>query len=149
MKQASKQDCQLLYDWANNSEVRNNAFNSGVIKWEDHVNWFEHSIKDPNTFIFLGQFNGEDYGQIRFNFENDTYLITYSIALEYRGQGLGSKLINDGLKMLKSIVQKPIRVKALVKTSNIASAKIFKRLGFSSRDDIYENNPVLIFQKNL
>lgn len=130
LKQASKKDCDLLFIWANDIQVRENSFNSEKILYEDHLVWFNNKINCDKCVIFILYFDEIPVGQVRIDIENDSGLISYSIDRNYRGKGLSiamlSKLemeINKSEKSIRKLVGK-------VKFTNIASQKVFENLKY-------------------
>ena len=85
MRRITDDDAQLIFKWANDDDVRNNAINKHKIKWNDHINWFNKKLQFPDTFMFIGFLKHEPVGQIRFDKENDDYVIDYSIAQNSSG----------------------------------------------------------------
>jgi UDP-2,4-diacetamido-2,4,6-trideoxy-beta-L-altropyranose hydrolase len=134
LRRIHKEDCKLLYNWANDPDVRNNAFNTTDISWENHSHWFLNRLNSPNTIIFILERNDTPIGQIRFDREYDYWKIDYSIDKKFRGMGMGSKIIKLGLEKMEG------NIKAWVKLDNIASRKVFDNLGFKV---INEENSVI------
>lgn len=44
LRKVTKDDIMLLYNWANDNEVRKNAFNSNYIDINVHKKWFEDKL---------------------------------------------------------------------------------------------------------
>jgi RimJ/RimL family protein N-acetyltransferase len=81
---------------------------------------------------------------VRFEFENNQWLIDYSIGKSYRGKGFGKLMLKEILNYFKT--SEPII--AYVKIENIASAKIFNSLGFQKNKIVEINkNNYQIFEK--
>ncbi|MHC1681695.1 MAG: GNAT family N-acetyltransferase [Clostridiaceae bacterium] len=130
LRKANLEDCDLIYEYANDKEVRNNSFNSGTISYDTHVNWFKNKLNDKNNLFFILTDGYASYGQIRLDISNNEGLISYSIAKEHRGHGLGKKimlLIEDYIKENKVDINIII---AKVKPNNLASKKVFEALGY-------------------
>ncbi|MBI4644486.1 MAG: UDP-2,4-diacetamido-2,4,6-trideoxy-beta-L-altropyranose hydrolase, partial [Deltaproteobacteria bacterium] len=53
LRAAVKDDCRMLWEWANDPEVRKNSFSSDPIPWEQHVSWFESKLRDPGYLFFI------------------------------------------------------------------------------------------------
>ena len=126
IRKALENDIKLLFNWANDSSVRQNSINTATIEWSDHKKWFSSRIKDKNCKIFILENYCHPIGQIRFENKKDTWEIDYSIDSGFRGKGLGKKLIDMGIKQLPE----GTLIKAIVKEENIASCKVFEKLGF-------------------
>lgn len=137
---ATIKDAELLYEWVNDKEVRQNSFNSDEISWEGHRKWFEKKLEDKNSKIFIFYEEDKPVGQMRLDKINSQWFIDYSIAKEFRGQGYGAKMVNS----IKDTVNESPLI-AEVKSENKASAKTFEKCGFKLIDT-YEQNHGLVFQ---
>ncbi len=129
----TKQDMMLIYEWANDSCVRENSFSSEKINLDDHIRWFNKVIQDEKCLFFIYMHKGYPIGQIRLDINKDTGSISYSIAREYRGQGFGTKMIECMEQLIK---EEKISVKRLigeVKMGNIPSQHVFEKLGYSGK----------------
>ncbi|RMA65987.1 UDP-2,4-diacetamido-2,4,6-trideoxy-beta-L-altropyranose hydrolase [Ulvibacter antarcticus] len=129
LRPANEKDMLLLFDWANDPDVRKNAFNSEKIELENHKKWYSNKIKDANTKILILEKDELPLGQIRFDKTDDNWTIDYSIDAKYRGLGLGGRIIELGIEHLKE------DVKAIVKVDNIGSCKVFENLGFTNTNE--------------
>lgn len=122
------EDIHLLFNWANDPETRENAFTQELIKWEDHVKWFNSRISSDRCRIYILEFNNVPAGQIRFDKnEQEELVISYSVDEKLRGKGLGRKIVELGLKEITGWGN---NIKALVKKNNPASIRVFETLGF-------------------
>lgn len=133
LREADLSDCKLLFKWANDPIVRENALDTNVIHWENHQRWFQAKLLSSYTHILILE-NDQNLGQIRFDKypDEDIWQIDYSIESRFRGLGLGKELIRKGLIFMKQHYPNAIIV-AKVKTVNIPSIKIFAQLGFDSK----------------
>jgi RimJ/RimL family protein N-acetyltransferase len=93
--------------------------------------------------MFIGFLNDEPVGQIRFDKENDDYVIDYSIAKIHRGKGLGTEIVKAGIKILTETIHKPFTVVAQVQEENIASIKVFTALHFTKSETVSKHNSTL------
>lgn len=118
-------DCHLLFNWANDWDVRNNAISKDPILLEDHIKWFEKRINSEQTFIFILENAGIPIGQVRYEYIEEAWIIDYSIDVKYRMKGYGKFLIKNTLDLIE---QYPII--AYVKNDNIGSKKVFEVLNF-------------------
>jgi RimJ/RimL family protein N-acetyltransferase len=141
-------DLDLIFNWANNPEVRKNAFNMDQIKYEDHLLWFKKKLRSKSSYIYILEKTNIPIGQIRFDFEDNTncIIISYSISEEHKKNGYGSKIIELGLHQLKKINMGSDKVFASVKINNIASIKCFEKNNFKKT---FEDNYQLHFELNL
>ena len=136
---AKKSDIEKVFELSNDDLVRANSINQNKILWEDHVNWFNNRIKNTEEPFYIAEtLDGDFVAQIRFNKEEEGFVISVSINKNYRGKGLGSEIIEEASKVLNSY---PII--AYVKTDNIPSQKSFVKAGYvlcgqkDIKDEIY------------
>lgn len=131
-RKATLEDAGLLFSWANDMDVRKNAFAQHEISWEEHIAWFQRKLADTDCQIYIAYKNMTDMsekpiGQLRLDIEGDTAEIDYSVCAEWRGMGYGTWMIERA----QLIADKRIRkFSAKVKKSNPASAKVFEKCGF-------------------
>jgi len=140
LRKATVDDMELLFEWANDKETRQNAFNSHQITYEEHQKWFLRKLESGNTAIYIYCIEDIPIGQVRIDIDNENGLISYSVDAEHRSRGHGSKTV----ELLETIVSKEtLNLKVLiakVKKSNIPSQRVFERLHYliSEKDDYIE-----------
>jgi RimJ/RimL family protein N-acetyltransferase len=93
--------------------------------------------------MFIGLLQDEPVGQVRFDKENEAYIVDYSVVKSHRGKGLGAEIVATGIQILNETIYKPFTIVAWVKEENIASAKVFAKLHFTKTATIPENNSTL------
>lgn len=126
LRPVSITDMKLIFDWSNETEVRNNSFNTNPIPWKEHKIWFANTIKDNNIlfYVLTDTFNN-NIGQIRVKFnENRQGTISFSIDKNYRKRGFGKEILKLTEAKIKDIFQN-FQLIAFVKPSNVASQKSF------------------------
>jgi len=130
LRKATIDDAKLLFDWANDCDVRATALIKKKIEWDEHIHWLTNKLHSNESQIFiLTDKNNENIGVVRFDQNNDAFVISYSIDKLHRGKGMGYLLLQLGIKrILESESQ--CKFVATVQTTNIASIKIFEKLGF-------------------
>lgn len=132
-KTITEKDCKLLYEWANDSLVRENAFDNNKIKYEDHKKWFEKSLKNKNRFIFIVFVESQAIGQVRIDISEGSGLIDYSISSNYRGLGYGTMLLKTLVNRANSLSIPVIELIGRVKVNNIPSQKVFEKSFFDKK----------------
>ena len=128
IRKAEKKDIYLTFDLSNDPVVRENSINSKEILWKDHLDWFGKKINDSN-YIFYVIFDnkGEFIGQIRYEINNSTAVVSISITKNFRGKKLSIPLL---IKTAKKIFKERDNIKeihALIRPNNIPSIKSFQR----------------------
>ena len=137
LRLASVEDRRLLWEWANDPEVRAASFTSDVIPWETHAAWFDNKIAEMElggsrqSQIWIGEDEEEaPAGQIRFDRRSDGgWDVGVSVARAMRGRGLAAEMIAQGVRKLR-LEHPGAVVHAFIRVSNPASQKAFERAGF-------------------
>lgn len=144
-------DIDLLFSWANDKELRKNSFSTNPITYEEHRTWFEKKYwqKDSQVYIFCE--GRQEKGMLRLDFNENEVEISYSIAPGERRKGYGEKLIllaeeeichqfrkiGMGCKANTGDACKTAFIKAQVKKENLASNRIFAKLGYVKHGEVY------------
>ena len=81
---ATAVDCFMLWQWANDSEVRKNSFQSAKIPLVEHELWYASVLANPNILLYIMMEDEIPVGQIRLEKE-EHWQVSYSIAPSYRG----------------------------------------------------------------
>lgn len=128
---ATDNDCDLLFQWANDKDVRLNSFNSKSIDYEEHVKWFKSKIESNDSIIYLFKVYNDKVGLVRLDkIETNTYIINYSIAKEHREKGYATEL----LKLIKGKYEKSLLI-GKVKKENTASIKAFIKAKYLMKEE--------------
>ena len=68
LRPANYKDCEFLWEWVNDPEVRKASFSSETIPWETHKTWFTKKLANPDCYIYIAiDENEKPVGQIRFD----------------------------------------------------------------------------------
>jgi len=130
IRPAGFQDAELLWLWANDPIVRANSFHPEAIPFDGHLKWYKRKVESPETRIWLLELDQVPVAQIRYDHvQGDTAEIGVSVSSEYRGKGLGTRL----LQITSGMACEELNVKCLkgvVFSSNKASARAFTKAGF-------------------
>lgn len=137
LRLAKKSDCEQLFCWANEREVRKASFQTGLIAWETHVEWFRKMMENENIIQFIYERDEEPVGQVRLDIQGDCGVISYSIASEFRGQGMGKRMIAMLEKKVKKDYPALQALRAEVKWENNASKNVFEKMNFKESEIIY------------
>lgn len=140
LRQVTKEDCDLLFQWANDETVRENCFNSNTIPYEEHLDWFNNKLNSDKSYIYICLSEEKAIGQVRVDVENQIGTISYCVAREYRGLGYGTLILGEIIKKIKCeniFINKLI---GKVKDSNIPSCKAFEKAGYfcNNKNDYIE-----------
>lgn len=132
IRRATNEDCKLLWEWANDPEVRAASFNSQYVSWEEHIAWFAKKIIDPKCHLYIiTDENSHPIGQARFEFEKpDSAVVSISMIQDKRSRGFGTQALQLALKHLSNSTE-VIQVIAYVKPDNPRSSRAFEKAGFA------------------
>lgn len=135
---ATLDDMDLLYEWANDEEVRKNSFSTEKILYENHVKWFHRLLERDNCRQYIYYVNDVAVGQVRVTIEGDKAEIGYSICATGRGNGYAKRMLQLLKVQLKQDIPVVKTLTAKVKMENIASQKVFLGLGYEETYRQYE-----------
>lgn len=139
LRSATIDDLNILFEWVNESTVRHNSFNTNIISMDEHKAWLKRVLADMDTKLFILQQNDTPVGQVRLVFNGDTWQISYSISPAYRGQGYGKIILQLAENELIRDNHVGEKLYAEVKKDNIASQRIFKKLGYGEAASQHDN----------
>ena len=130
LRPAAPADTRLVFDWANDPQVRAVSFTAGAIAWPDHERWFQAQLASPGAVLLIAETpDHQPVGIARFVIADGVATISISVAAGFRGSGYGRQLIE---KSSRQILQRAdVRaVHAFVKADNPASARAFLAAGY-------------------
>ncbi len=137
LRPAQREDARLLWNWSNDPTVRQASFSEGAIGWDQHVQWLDDRLSDPDTRLFLVISTGDrPVGQIRFDRDHSEALISFSLEAGARGSGLSSAAIRLGVSGILDVWPDVSEVVALVRVENTPSIRAFRSAGFRLRDEV-------------
>lgn len=149
-RKATLADIKLYFEWANDSVVREQSYNSKMIDFENHKKWFEFKLNDYSCLMLIFQ-NEEklNIGQIRIQKENEKEaLIGISIASEHRGKGYAKDMLKIASDYFFDTNRKML-INAFIKENNLSSKYAFEKAGFEFKNIInYENCRSFHYIKN-
>jgi ribosomal protein S18 acetylase RimI-like enzyme len=134
---ATESDTPRIWEIRNHPLARINSLDQKVIPFGNHVTWFKTKYFDQKqNFCFVMDYESLVIGYCRFDLdENKSYRVSIAIDPNFFGQGFGSLLLNDSLK----IIGKDAKFLAEIKKNNESSIKIFSKCGFVIKFEDVEN----------
>ncbi len=138
LRQANKDDMDLLFEWANEESVRRNSFSMRTISYEEHQRWFTQILAKTDCKQYIYILEGEAIGQVRLQTDGDTAEISYSICSAKRCRGYEKIMLQLLYKQAKEDFPKVKFLIAKVKPDNIASKKVFMDLGYTEQDGVFQ-----------
>jgi len=135
LRLVTPEDKEILLAWANDPVVRFQSINQHEITIEEHNKWIYRHLNDPNTKMWILEYNGIPAGQIRWILNGKEAILDYSISDAFRGRGFGEVILKRGIDEVRKIWA-GISLIAEVKEKNIASIKAITAVGFKERISI-------------
>lgn len=135
IRKAQDSDCAPMHAWRNAEETRRFAFQPDPITFEDHVRWFEQTIRDPNVALLIGDRADRPVGVLRYDFRGEVTKVSVYLVPGMQGQGLGTALLVAGTGWLRSRYPNIRRIIAEIKPDNLTSVGAFANAGFSPGGD--------------
>jgi len=147
LRPANEKDDVLLFEWANDPAVRKWSFiNSRPIELDVHRKWFNKKMDDTDIRIWIMEKQNLPCGQIRVEKSDNRAVLHYSIASDFRGENLGTKMLKLAVK--KSCNEwKGIEILAYTVPKNIASSKSLEKAGFKLKSSGRKGN-CFIYKRN-
>ncbi|WP_299701109.1 UDP-2,4-diacetamido-2,4,6-trideoxy-beta-L-altropyranose hydrolase [uncultured Pontibacter sp.] len=132
LRKATIADLQLLFEWANDPEVRQHSFNPKPISLEEHTKWFQTKLDNPATSIYIAEIDSLPAAQIRFDISDNKATISYLIGADFRGKGLGHTVLQKGVQKLLRERPEVTKIDGLVQQQHKASIRSFEKAGFAN-----------------
>jgi UDP-2,4-diacetamido-2,4,6-trideoxy-beta-L-altropyranose hydrolase len=131
LRRARQDDSRLLWEWANDPEVRKFSFSQDPISWETHLQWFSKNLASPNSLMYIAENgDGTPIGQIRYNIKDQEASVSVSLAKAERGRGSGVVMIICGT--LRCFADSRVKtIHADIKPENEISIGAFGAAGYS------------------
>lgn len=123
LKPIEASDKEILLEWRNHPETWKYFFDAAPVTREDHEKWFNSSLTSDKRKIFICC-NPKPVGMVRFDFTTLGTELSWIVAPESRGQGVGTSMLQV------TLAQFPGTILAKIKKENIASIKIALKAGF-------------------
>ena len=144
LRRAQEEDCLSVWKWANDPVTRKASFRPDPITWDTHQTWFLSKLRNHNCIFYIAVgFNDEPVGQVRFDIEENKSVISVSLCPEFRGYGLGRRLIRKACdEVLRERDMETIH--ALIKKNNVGSLRAFEEAGFRKTQETIHKNQTAI-----
>lgn len=137
LRRVTADDARLLWQWANDPDLRSESLTREPIPWEAHLKWLTSRLASARSRLWVMEAGGQAVGHVRCETAPGSLSATLSfyVAPEYRGRGLGTALLLAAreLTLQELDVQE---VLALASVTNLASCRAFEKAGFSSRETV-------------
>ncbi len=134
LRDATLDDARMLFEWANDPDVRSASFSSDPIAWTEHLTWLEARLGNPNAWTFIARARDEPIGLIRFDrIDAERLRVGVALGKAARGRRLASPLIVTGTRAALAR-SGAASVVADVKVANLRSTSAFEAAGYELSD---------------
>ena len=134
LRPATDSDCELIWQWRNDPEVRSVALDRQLIAWSAHDEWFKAAQADPTHQILIAENTaGRPIGHISFRLHDagGTADLNLTLDQKHRGRGTGVMLIKIAIERIFTTTGVD-KVVAQMRSGNTASEKAFRTAGFKT-----------------
>ena len=110
---ASISHSKAIWEWRNDLVTRSMFRSKDLVTWEDHSNWYQKTLANPNRIMYVGITEQLPIGVVRFDLINnleDSFEISININPLESGKGLGFELLKNALHILKQVRLVPKRL---------------------------------------
>jgi RimJ/RimL family protein N-acetyltransferase len=144
LRQATKNDIYITFDWASNKLVRKHSIQKGKIGFEEHKNWFLNKLNSNACVYFIAELENHPIGSIRFDVDEDKIAtISYLVDPNYHGKGYGKEILNIACKQVLNLKYLNY-MRGIVDVKNIPSIVTFEKLGFN---ELSNTGSLITFEK--
>ena len=125
-------DCDILFKWVNDPVTRENSLDSGAIPLKNHEQWLRLKMHEKDTRQYMGVAStNQPFGVVRFERDEGCFLLSVSIAPDFRGCGLCAPLLRMATEKFL-LENRDSVLEAVIKKKNIVSQRAFEQAGFTS-----------------
>jgi UDP-2,4-diacetamido-2,4,6-trideoxy-beta-L-altropyranose hydrolase len=126
LKPISINDCEYVYS-LQTTESRKFSINPVKPSWAEHIEWFEKTIYEYSSVLFIIMLGQLPTGFIKFdNINGKDINVSIIIDSKYSGRGIAKKSLSQFIKL-----QPGRYFKATIHKENIPSQKVFENIGFA------------------
>lgn len=138
LRKADFSDIDILFEWVNDVETRENSFDSHIITYEEHLEWFEKMMSDQNQVQYIMMNGDTPVGQVKLSLSGVEAEISYSISKKLRGCGYGKEILCLVMEKVRNDYPSITKLIGKVKPSNGASFHCFTKNGFEEKYQLLE-----------
>jgi RimJ/RimL family protein N-acetyltransferase len=138
LRRATIEDAPLLHRWRNHPDVRRFSLTTAEIAWEDHLAWLESSLRSQDRHVLIAERRGHPVGTLRFDVTGDCATVSIAVSPANRGVGYGPAILDTGLVWLRTHDRRVKRLRAVVRSENVASEHAFLSAGYARGTDSLE-----------
>jgi RimJ/RimL family protein N-acetyltransferase len=130
LRQAVLEDAEMVFQWRNDPFILVRGSSQRAVQWDEHLKWFEETIKGNHRKMFILLKDDYPIGQVRFDcFNEHVCIISVYLLHGFTGKGYGVDAIRYGCIEVFRLwdIQKVI---ACVRYDNVAARSAFIKAEF-------------------
>lgn len=130
VRTARREDVNVFFNWANDPVARQNSISQQPIPLESHLKWFDAKLADPDTLLLIFSQGKTPCAQVRYDVTGERAVVSISLDKDFRGQGLSRRILDLAGEQLRARYPQVTLTTALVRPENLASARLFRGVGY-------------------
>jgi RimJ/RimL family protein N-acetyltransferase len=134
---ATLDDAEMLLRWRNDEKTRSFSLQPKKITKKQHMSWLRLCLADPKRQLFVAIYSEQPIGSVRIESTPLGQLISWTLAPEFRGRGLGKAMVKSLVSSLKG------KIVAEILPRNIASIKVASYAGLEFKST---NNGIMRYE---
>lgn len=139
LRPSTMNDADLLLEWRNDITTREASLTTAFVEMQSHCIWLQATLDNPQRRLYIAEYQHQSVGTIRADMDGKGWLLSWTVAPLFRGQGIAHKILNTFIEGYDC----PLF--AHIKVTNIASIKVAERADFRL---LKKSAGVLFYQKN-
>jgi UDP-2,4-diacetamido-2,4,6-trideoxy-beta-L-altropyranose hydrolase len=140
LRRAQLEDCRAVYAWRNDEQTRRFSHDSSYIPYADHERWYIRALANPNRILLIGEAEGRSVGVLCCDLEQSKATVSIYLAPEWRGHGLGARLLRAGSEWMRRNHPAIRELMAEILSGNKASHVVFADAGYIPYCSIYKQD---------
>ena len=133
LRNACGADSEIILSWRNEITTIPWMGTTRALTFDEHQQWFMHSLQDPRCLFFIVQADNEPAGQIRYHINSDVIenaaKVSINITQKMHGKGIASIAFKKGSELVR-LLGLSKNIFAYVQPDNIGSIKAMENAGF-------------------
>jgi len=131
LRLADQEDCSVIFNWRNDEQIRVYCFNTSMVEWNDHVQWFYNVLNRDDVVILIGEHHHEPVGLIRFDIKDNVATVSINVSPRWQGHGVAKYLLNQGERWLTNNISSVDELQAHIKSENFRSFNLFEAMNYT------------------
>lgn len=131
-------DASQLRRWRNDPLTRAASIRTAAVGEDEHRQWLDALLQNPKRELLIALRRDLAVGCVRFDRLEQELEMSWTVAPEARGHGIGSKMVRQ------AAADRPEALMAKVRKDNHASARIAEAAGFQLAE---EDQEIRVFRR--